>query len=137
MTEQTKTQPKGIATGRIMTIVGAIILIIGALLPWATVNVGLFQQSILGIQGDGGIVSLAGGAALLVVGIARKGIIGKNYSYGVTIVGVLAGIWLVSKLGAVLTTTTQGVSTSVGAGLWLSLIGPVLVVLGGLWTVGE
>lgn len=137
MTEQMQIQSRRIATGRIMTIVAAIILIIGALLPWGTVSVGLFQRSLLGIQGDGGIISLGTGVALLIAGIARKGIPGKNYSIGIAIIGVLIGVWLVSKLGGLLSLAASDPSTSVGAGLWLSLIGPVLATLGGLWTVSE
>ncbi len=135
MTEQTTIQSKGFATGRIMTIVASLFLIVGALLPWGTVNVGLFQRSLLGIQGDGGIVSLTVGAVLLIVGLTRKGFTGKNYSWGVAVVGVLVGIWLVSKLGALLSLAASDLTTSVGAGLWLSLLGPILAALGGLWTV--
>jgi len=118
---------------QVLTLAGGICLLIGAMLPWATVTsdfLGL-SRSITGVEGDG-ILSAIGGVILLLIGIIAKGSAGKTYSPFGIIVSILCGLLLVLKIANLAALpATQGVSYSLGAGLTLiSPLGILLAVLG-------
>lgn len=102
----------------------ALLVLLGSLLPWATVDTGFGSISVRGTEGDGVLtllLALAGGAAAVAVVMARKPM--------AAIGGIVAG-GLALLIGAYdfidLARVSGGgglVEASVGFGLWLVLLG--------------
>jgi hypothetical protein len=117
-------------------LIGAILVLVGAMTPWATVS-GIFglSQSIYGYQGDGIFSGLAG-LIVLIIALTAKEVPGKNYSNFSAILAVLAGLLVVSKVFAIvglMADQEAGVNMSMGIGLsCLTPLGAFLILLGGL-----
>ena len=135
--EISKTQNKS-SNGRLLFGLGALGLIIGALLPWVKMSAPLVGTLTLsGIEGDG---MITGGIGLiLLIGAAlSKGKAEKRYSIVGAIFGLIAGLIIFPKpftIGAAIVDTSDVVSASIGSGIYLSIIGVVLVIIGGLQRV--
>ena len=133
----TKTQNTS-NNGRLLLGLGAIGLIIGALLPWVKMSAPLVGTlTFSGIEGDG---MITGGIGLvLLIGVAlSKGKAEKRYSIAGAIFGIIAGLILFPKLfkiGAIIADISEIGYASVGSGIYLSIIGVVLVIIGGLQIV--
>lgn len=118
-----------------ITVIGAILLMVGAMMPWATVS-GIFgiSQSIYGYQGDGIFTGLAG-FVILILALNSKETPGKNYSNATTIIALLSGLLLLSKIFgifSVMSEQAESVSMSMGIGLsCLSPLGIALAIVGG------
>jgi hypothetical protein len=126
---------------------GAAAIILGSLLPWATVSAGIFQRSVNGIDGDGKITIVAGVFALI-AGIALF----TSTSKAARILGALSGIaaggiaaWDLMnilqinntnrKLAAISEALDGGpvratADTAAGIGLYLIIIGALIVLIG-------
>ena len=126
--------------GRILTLVGAIGLIIGALLPWIVAE-AVFGGSLStkGIEGDGQITAGIG-VIVLVIAAVSKGKPSKLYSIAGSILAGLAAIVLIvdfSHLNKVVFDTPFGVSAKLGSGLYLSIVAALVALVGGVQRVPE
>ena len=126
--------------GRILTLVGAIGLIIGALLPWIVAE-AVFGGSISkkGIEGDGQITAGIG-VIVLVIAAVSKGESGKLYSIAGSILAGLAAIVLIVDfldVNKMVFDTPFGVSAKIGIGLYLSIAAALVALVGGVQRVPE
>ena len=115
-------------------LVGAAGLIVGALLPWATVDAVLFSATANGIDGDGVITLIVGGIVAIFVALlrGRRGVAAACLLLGL-LAGVVALVDLVnvsSRVGDVQSTANLALKASVGVGLWLTALAAVAVVVG-------
>ncbi len=137
-------RPRTITAPQIITGIGGLLLIGGAFLPWIKVTAFIATLEVSGVdgdQGDGWLTLACGAVALVVLLLANKSIRG--------LVALLAGAaasWVaISDLIDVrdridqLTATANGVNVhaSVGIGLWASVAGAVVVVVGALLMLAE
>lgn len=119
--------------GRQITLLGATALVIGALLPWVTATSIFGSISINGYEGDG-IITGGIGLLILISALLTKGKAGKRYSVAGTIFGAIVALlvfWEISNVNLA-AENADYVRASVGSGLYLSMIGAILVVIGGL-----
>lgn len=105
-------------------LVSAAVVVVGALLPWATVSTAFGTVSVNGTEGDG-VLTLGGGvvaAALLLFGRGRKGaaVVAAIVGMLVTLVGVYD---LANVSSAAAEAANQFARGSAGAGLWLTVVG--------------
>ena len=126
--------------GKILTLVGAIGLIIGALLPWIVAE-AVFGGSISkkGIEGDGQITAGIG-VIVLVIAAVSKGESGKLYSIAGSILAGLAAIVLIVDfldVNKMVFDTPFGVSAKIGIGLYLSIAAALVALVGGVQRVPE
>ena len=123
--------------GRTMVQLGALALVIGALLPWAHITaVFIGKVSKAGYEGDG---TFTGGIGLLLLvgALASKGKVGKPYSPASTVFAVIVGLILLvdlAQIGSVGADMELAV-VQTGVGIYLSLVGAFLVFVGGLMRV--
>jgi len=124
--------------GQSLCLAGGVALLFGAFLPWATVQslvLGV-SRSMAGYQGDS-IVAGGIGLAILLVSLLAKGTAGKRYSVAAVILALVAGFVVAIYLPAAANATKPGSAIVVtsGPGLYLSLIGCVLALVGGMQVV--
>ncbi len=126
--------------GQLLLVLGGVGLIVGALLPWATLTSFLIGSvSKAGYEGDG-IITGGIGILLLIGGLLAKGKPGKLYSIGGSIFAVIAGLILVADFSNVSgivrdMNAEESMMASIGPGLYLSALGAVLALVGGLQRV--
>ena len=117
---------------------GGIVVIMGSVLPWATVEVILFgQQSIDGLDGDG-VITLPLGIVMLILALtARK----ESGNTPPVIAGLLA--LAAGSIGLYDLTNVRRINpgilgeVSVGVGLYLVVIGAGVAIVGSLSWYGE
>jgi hypothetical protein len=120
--------PKGAPAAAGTMLGGAAMIILGSLMPWATISAGLFQRSMNGIDGDGkitivgGILALLAGITLFTRPVAAARILGV---LGAIISGGIAIMDLINVSG----TSTGVASMSIGVGLYLIPLGALLVLV--------
>jgi hypothetical protein len=123
-----------INTARVVSIIAAALLGLGAFLPWVTVSAPLFGSvSISGIQGDGQITGLIA-ALFLILALIRKGTPGRMFFPFALAGGVLALFVAASKfstIGAAIEEFQEGYA-AVGVGVYLSVFAALLLCAGGL-----
>jgi hypothetical protein len=130
----------GIMYARITTLVGATLLVVGALLPWATMTAPLVGiVNLYGYQGDGRIT---GGIGLLLFlgALITRATPGKRYSVAIGLLAALALLVAGLKVLSVgfAEAVVSGLATgSIGMGVWVSVLGATLAVVGGLTKVPE
>jgi hypothetical protein len=122
---------------RVLTLLGAIGLIVGAFLPWVSIKsvLGSFFES--GIKGYG-VFSAGIGVILLLMALLAKGKAGKIYSWVVSILGLLVGILIFSVYNNILHVVVKPAQTlvaSIGSGIYLSILGSLLGFIGGLLSI--
>lgn len=117
-----------------MALFGGVGLIIGALLPWASLTSLVLGTSLsaAGYEGDG-LLTGALGLVFAIVALSRKGTPGKRYSIALGLAALVAG-WIALSAWARLTVTVSGMdssmSASVGPGVYLTIVGAVLGAIG-------
>lgn len=119
--------------GKNLMIAGAIGVIVGSLLPWASVTSPIFGTTALnGLQGDG-IITLGLGIVLLVVGLVIKPKPGQHAGALAIIVGILiimfAAYEAINLLGNT-GVTDSGIIKSIGIGVPVILIGALVFTVG-------
>jgi hypothetical protein len=121
--------PKG------LVIFGSILLIVGALTPWAKVSSGFLGLSlpIYGYQTLGQLTGIAG-LIFLLIGIFSKPQPDKRYSVFIAILSVIIALPTAFKfIDVILTRSPNGISTSIGFGLLcLSPLGILLAFMGAM-----
>jgi cation transport ATPase len=115
-----------------LVIVGGVLIMLGALLPWGSVNAGIFSRSISGIEGDG-LITGALGTILLFIGIFTHLKSGKYFSFWGTIISIIVVVIMASKTCTIMgiMSSNSSVNTSLGIGLFVSLFGGLLGIWGG------
>jgi len=127
--------------GQQLSLLGGIALVVGALLPWATINSPLLGLSVskAGYEGDG-MLTGAIGLLFLIGSVVSKGKPGKHYSVVTAILAVIAGLILMfdfSNVSGMVSNAGEGLLASMGPGIYVSIIGAVLAVVGGLQKLPE
>jgi hypothetical protein len=123
--------------GQQVILIGAICLIVGTLLPWASVASVLgITISKAGYEGDG-LISGGIGVLLLLSALLSKGKPGKMYSPAASVFALVAGVVAILDIinvSQVITRTSADstVIASVGSGLYVTLLGALLGFVGGL-----
>ena len=122
--------------GQQLTMIGAIGLLLGALLPWASIASIFGQTSIAGYEGDG-VITGAIGLLLLIGSLLNKGKSGKRYSITSTVFAIIAGLIGISNLSNINSivadiSSDSLVLVSTGSGLYVTILGAVLAMIGGL-----
>lgn len=123
--------------GQSLCLAGGVALVFGAFLPWATVQslvLGV-SRSMAGYQGDS-IIAGGAGLILLLVGVTAKPTAGKRHSAFAVVLALVAGLVVLLYLPAAAdgTKPASGIIVTNGPGLYLSLVGCVLALVGGLQT---
>ncbi len=122
-----------IQPAHILTAISSILVIIAALLPWATVDTALGSKSVSGIEGDGIITLVLGIGAMAAIAVSAYG-----KRWGAVIATIFGGI--VAIVGIIDWADVGGASAdpgfasiSVGAGLVLTAIGGIALAVTSLW----
>lgn len=122
-------------SARVLTLLGSIGLVGGALLPWVSANSIFGSMSKVGIEGDG-MFTAGIGVILLLTALLAKGKPGKIYSWAVSIFWLIAFFLLVytyTNVSAAVSNEASGMLiASVGTGLYVSFLGAILAFIGGL-----
>lgn len=126
---------KGLTPTMIGVLVAAVLIVIGSVMPWATIDLGFVSQSIGGLDGDGGI-TLVLALVTAVLAYLSKGrktglAIGAVVAAAISALIAVIDIADVSSLGGA---GDLGIDTgvSVGIGLWLVLIASLGAVGAGI-----
>ena len=118
-------------------LLGGIVLLVGAFLPWVihTSVLGNYWISTEGYEG-GGIITGSIGLLLIIGLIIRKGKLGRSDFVTGSILAVLAGALLLYNVVDVIYSATNytesGALTDFGSGLCLSVLGAMLIFIGGI-----
>lgn len=116
-----------IGPGRILGAVGGILAIIGSFLAWLSACILGFCISVSGFEGyEGKLTFVFGLIGLILVVIPKRGL-----PIGALIMGILAIIWPVK----VMLEVVAGID--VGIGLWISLVGALLLIIGSALALRE
>lgn len=112
----------------IVAIIGAILTAAGGLLPWAKMG----SVEVSGTSGDG-IFAIVGGVLAAIVAYAQLNRPNRAAPLFLTIVGVLLAWLYADKVMSIGGLAEPGniFSVSVGIGVWVGLIGAVLLALFG------
>jgi hypothetical protein len=124
-------------TGNLLAGLGALALIVGALLPWGTVTsiFGTFAKS--GTEGDG-VLFLILGVVVGLVALLHKGTVDRSYCWPLAVIGLISFGFSVMDLisvSGVAADSSEYVAVSIGAGLYLVVIGAGIVFASGLCRV--
>jgi hypothetical protein len=126
---------------QLLLFLGGIGLLIAAFLPWSIHSSPLGDYAIhWGYEGNG---IITGGIGLLfIIGlIIRKGKSGKSDFVAGSILAILASALLLYNIADVIYSATNytesGATTDIGSGLCLSVIGAMLIFIGGTLRVSD
>ncbi len=114
-------------------LVAVLLIIIGSVLPWATINLGIVSQSIGGLDGDGGITIVLSLVAGLLVFLSKGRKIG--FAIGAVVAVVLCALIAVIDISDVSSTfdgSGLDAGVSVGIGLWLVLVASLCAIAAGI-----
>jgi hypothetical protein len=125
-------------TGRFLSLLGGIFIIIGSFLPWAKVVSGPFGVvTFNGMDGDGIILAIAG-AIILLLALTKKTRLGMSYSLLVGVVGIIAVIISfidISNLRSLVAGADfADLIIQTGEGLYLCVLGSFMAAVGGFIT---
>jgi hypothetical protein len=120
---------------RMFVLIGAIALIVGALMPWATVNSGIINLSKAGYEGDGLFTGIAG-LIMMIIALVVVGKPGKVYSVAAIILSLLGVLVLFMDIPS-LSTSTSTVRIQIGVGVPVTVVGVILAFLGGCMRVPD
>jgi len=124
-------------SGRIFSLIGGFGLIIGALLPWATVSsytLGV-SRSIMGYDGDGILTAILG-FLVIIIGFTTRVKPNRPFSIFITLLSILSLIFIFPKLFTLsesnLSSPSEDIYSSLGLGLFVSLFAGIFSAVGGL-----
>lgn len=125
--------------GALLALAGGALVMVGSILPWASVASGFGQVDLVGTSGDGVIALGAGALVALIVFLSLVGVFRDRAAAGLILflagVGILAlAITDLQGLAGKLT-NTGAIRSSIGAGLYLVLVGGAVVAIGGVLAV--
>jgi hypothetical protein len=120
-------------TAALVAIAGAVMLGVGCLLPWATITTGLGSASVNGIEGDGVIIL----GIALIIGIAAVAALDRPGRLLPVVIFTGASLALIALAADYLSVverleeaSSSVARASVGAGLYLSMAGGLVAVVG-------
>jgi hypothetical protein len=121
-------------SNKTLMILGAAGILLGSFLPWATVRSTFpaMELTVTGLDGDG-LFSIPLGIVLLLAGLLKNPPPGKNAGALTIIVGFIAAFFAIFELINILTelgTSFSGITTSLGAGVPVMLIGALVFLIG-------
>jgi hypothetical protein len=124
--------------GQQITLIGAVALIIAAFLPWISATAlfgnvpGVDESIAVGWEGDG-IITGGIGLVLIIGSLLFRGRSGKRDSIAGAILGLLAcSIVLSDFLRIAEIGPNAGIFASTGIGLYVTFVGAIVAVIGGL-----
>lgn len=119
------------ATGRIVGIVGGLLVVIGGILPW------IYAESSIDSASLPGILTIPFGTLAFIFGIVGLILValkGRGVAIGALVMGILALIFalLLFPLLSILESIISGTDVTVRAdyGLYISLVGSVILIIG-------
>lgn len=125
--------------GALLALVGGALVMVGSVLPWATVASGFGQIDLAGTSGDGVITLGAGALVALIVFLSLVGVFRDRAFAGLLL--IIAGVGISGEAIQVIQglagklTNADSVRSSIGAGLYLVLIGGAVTAIGGTLAV--
>lgn len=129
----TSHQPGLLENGKQLSLIGSLCVVTGALLPWAIADTALGRLTFNGLDYDG---AFTGGLGLLVLigALMAKIKPGQRYSVLVSIAGLIIGYISYLSLSNLseISSTTRFAVVSPAIGLYLTLIGALIVIIGGI-----
>ena len=119
----------------VVVVIGAALMIVGAVLPWREAQVGNLSVSSTGIDGDGALtIVFAAGIVVLLVVLAGSRLLGWSLVALSAAAGAFALYEIVDtsrKADDLVHAAASGrVSASVGAGPWVVLLGALVALVG-------
>jgi hypothetical protein len=119
----------------VVVVIGAALMIVGAVLPWREAQVGNLSVSSTGIDGDGAItIVFAAGIVVLLVVLAGSRLLGWSLVALSAAAGAFALYEIVDtsrKADDLVHAAASGrVSASVGAGPWVVFLGALVAFVG-------
>ncbi|MEX2274343.1 MAG: hypothetical protein WEA10_02095 [Actinomycetota bacterium] len=129
-------QTQKVSPGPIVMIVGAVVMAIGSVLPWATISIQAAERSIGGLDGDGVITVIC---AVLVALAALVWLTGRGWGrvLGFILAIVAGGVAVydlvnITDTASDLSVVLEGFAeVSAGIGIWLVVAGAVIAIIGG------
>jgi hypothetical protein len=125
-----------LSTGLIVGLAGALLMVVGAWLPWVSFTLFGTSVSVKGIETDGKLTLILGALALLLFG--QRYLHGPHRSpWGAIVLGGLGGAISSSSLASLISTLEElsqlgNTWGNIGIGLYLTLTGSALAGAGGL-----
>lgn len=120
---------------KLIAALGGALLVVGSLLPWATLSVGAITRSFVGTDGDG-IITLVIGAVITLAGISGSDKPAARASLIAAVLGLIGFFIMVYKILMLSSTVSDSNSAllhaSLGIGLWVCALGSVFAFSGGL-----
>lgn len=119
----------------ILGVISALLILIGAFLPWATASTIFGSVSVSGIDRDGMITFILSVMAIGVIYYGRQRLKRKNSGVGLLIVGfIIVIIALVDGVGvAEISKDIDIAYIQIGIGLYLTGIGGFGLIISGIW----
>jgi len=113
----------------LMVLIGAAIALLGSFLNWVTVSGGGISVSAGGMsEGGDGVITL-----IVAIGTAAAAIFLKDKARMIAVAiggGIIALVGIVNVLDINSTGSELGLSTSIGIGLWMVLVGGIVAAAG-------
>lgn len=126
-------------TGNILGLVGGLVAVVGVFLPWMTATETITNTSTsasgISVPLFGILVLLFSALGLVLVLVGKRGA-----CIGAMIMGILAfvfGLIVATVWSAIISTFGAGDILSIGYGLYMSLAGSIILVIGSVLTLGE
>jgi Protein of unknown function (DUF2510) len=133
----------GRSAGAIVVLAGGAVLILGALLPWATASIGFVSVSKAGTSGDG-VITLIIGLGVLAIGWVA---LARRRHQAAVVLGIIAGviaggvaIYDIANVSSAVNraqTRSSLVHASVGIGLWVTALAAAGVIAGSIMKAKE
>ncbi|MBZ2096268.1 lantibiotic ABC transporter permease [Streptococcus oralis] len=121
---------------RLFILISAGVAILGALLPWASLNIGTFgSYSVHGFNGDGWFVIIAAIVSIVLACLNNMNKpMPKGFAIGVIVAGAISTLVTLVNLFSVnkYVSNFGGYGVSIGFGLILSLLASIALVVTGL-----
>jgi hypothetical protein len=122
--------------GTIAMVVGALVLAVGSIGPWAEISAGFFSQSVNGTDGDG-TITLVAAILILVIAVVTAS---TNAKSGLVVIALLAamiagGTGIIDAIdvrnrASDLADVTRFADAHVGWGLWATIGGAAVALVG-------
>lgn len=126
--------------GKILGIVGGLIVIISMFLPWMTVSSNIESISLMGIL----IIPFSTLALIFaILGLIFVAVGKKGLCIGALVMGILAIVMigisfaLMQWIADMTTIIGTGITSGVDYGVWLAMIGSIILIIGSVLAYGE
>lgn len=122
--------------GGSIVVVGALVAIIGSLLPWARIEGSFLNASKSGTQGDG-VLTLIAGVIIIVMGALMLALEQSTFASVIAVLGGLgcaavAVLDLVDLTGRMSGLSTEYVTLKAGEGIYMVLVAGIIVMVGSI-----